>query len=102
MGRKFWSLLLPAIKPKQNRHQRAFWQDHSSPHCQLPDQHRELESKNRSRCYTYRKNRLRDPDGEHIVVHVRTPLIELPERCSDCAARQRATNGIPNYLLSKT
>jgi hypothetical protein len=73
-----------------------------APHCQLPDQHRELENKNRSRGDTYRKKRLCDPDGEHIAVHVRTPLIELPERCSGCTARQRATNGILNRLLSKT
>jgi hypothetical protein len=41
---------------------------------QLPDQHRELENQNRCGRGGDRKNRLRDPGSEYVVVHVHSPL----------------------------
>jgi hypothetical protein len=44
-------------------------------HSDLPQQHGKLENKHRSGSDTNRKQRLRDPDGKSLVVHVHSPLI---------------------------
>jgi hypothetical protein len=49
--------------------------------CELPDQHRKLENKNRGSRGGNRKKRLRESDGENLVCHVPSPWIELIERC---------------------
>jgi hypothetical protein len=46
----------------------------------LSHHHRNLEHKNRSSCNADGKQRLRDPDGQGLVRHVRSPLNELLER----------------------
>jgi hypothetical protein len=46
----------------------------------LPRHHRNLEHKNRNGCNADGKQRLRDPDGQGLVCHVRSPWIEFLER----------------------
>jgi hypothetical protein len=45
--------------------------------CELPDQHRKLENKNRGSRGGNRKKRLRESDGENCVCHVPSPWIEI-------------------------
>jgi hypothetical protein len=46
----------------------------------LPCQHRKLQGKNRNDGGGDGKERLRDPDGEDFVCHVRSPLVESIEQ----------------------
>jgi hypothetical protein len=50
-------------------------------HCELTRQQRQLQNENRSGRGTDGKQRLREPDSEDFVVHLRSPKIELIERC---------------------
>jgi hypothetical protein len=49
-------------------------------HIELGHQQRELDNKNRGNRGGDGKKRLREPDGENFVSHVRSPLIELIEQ----------------------
>jgi len=61
--------------------------------------HQQCEDGNAGRRYGQKP--LPDSRDEMNGIHVFTPLTELIEQATECAARQRTTNGLFDQLLSK-